>query len=74
MDNSPGPRSQDRVPRSSNLETGLLMLFGNRLWVLFEGVGAMVGRSAAHAHRFYDGLAKAVGCGFILVIVYEKMR
>ena len=54
--------------------SGLLMLFGNQLWVLFEGVGVKRARSAALGPRFYDGLAKAEGCGFILVIVYEKMR
>jgi hypothetical protein len=53
---------------------GLLMLVGNQHWVLFEGVGVKRARSTAHAYRFYDGLAKLSDRGFILVIVYEKMR
>ena len=43
------------------------MLFGNQLWVLFEGVGAMVGRSADLGPRFYDGLAKAVARNITLL-------
>ena len=42
------------------------MPFGNQLGGLFEGVGAMVGRSAALGPRFYDGLAGTVGCKFYL--------
>ena len=30
---------------------------GYQLWVLFEGVEAIVGRSAARGRRLYDGLA-----------------
>ena len=41
------------------------MLFGCQLWILFEGVGAKVGRSAALEPRFYDGLAKSSDRGFI---------
>ena len=44
---NPGPRSKFQQSRSSNLCSGLLMLLTNQLWVLFDGVGAMVGRSAA---------------------------
>jgi hypothetical protein len=43
------------------------MLFGNQPWVLFEGVGAMVGQSAAYAHRFYDGLAWAAASDKLIV-------
>ena len=45
---------------------GLLMLFGNQLWVLLEGVGVKRARSAALAHRFYDGLVEAVPFNFIM--------
>ena len=38
---------------------GLLIGFGNQVWVLFEGVGEVAARSAAREHRFYDGLAEA---------------
>ena len=41
------------------------MPFGKQLWVLFEGMGAMVGRSAALGLRFYDGLAETVGDSFV---------
>jgi len=32
---------------------------------LFEGVGVKKAMSAALAHRFYDGLAEAVGGSFV---------
>ena len=60
---NPVPRSKFQQSRSSNLEPGLLMLFGNQLWVLLEGVGGKRARSAACGPRFYDGLAEAVTCG-----------
>ena len=39
-------------------ELGLLFVYGNQLWVLFEGVVAVAARSAARGPRFYDGLAE----------------
>jgi hypothetical protein len=57
---NPGPRSKFQQLRSSNPETGLLMGFGNQLWALFEGVGTIVGLSAAPGLRTFDGLAEAV--------------
>ena len=36
------------------------MGFGNQLWALFEGVGTIVGLSAAPGLRTFDGLAEAV--------------
>ena len=44
------------------------MPFGNQLWVLFEGVGAMVGRFAARGPQFYDGLAETLEYNFILIL------
>ena len=44
------------------------MLLANQLLFLFEGVGAMVGRSAALGPRFYDGLAETVEYNFILIL------
>ena len=41
------------------------MLFGNQRWVLFEGLGAIVGRSAAHGPRFYDRFAEALADSFV---------
>ena len=35
-------------------------MFGCQPLVLLEGVGAVVGRSAAHGPRSFDGLAEAV--------------
>ena len=63
-----GPRSKLQQSRSSNLETGLLLLFGTQLRDLFEGVGAMVGRAAALGPRFYDGLVETVEYNFILIL------
>ena len=60
MDNSPDSRSKFQGPRAALRGSGLLMLFGNQLLVLFEGVGGMVGLSAALGPRFYDGLAEAI--------------
>ena len=40
---------------------GLLISFGNQLWVLLDGVGAVDAWSAARGPRFYDGLVEAVG-------------
>ena len=42
---------------------GLLMPFSYQLWVLFEGAGGIVGRSAARVCRFYDGLVEAARRG-----------
>jgi hypothetical protein len=55
------------VPRPSNLGSGLLMLFYNQLSTSGTGVGVKRARSAAHAHRFYDGLAKAVEGSFVWI-------
>ena len=41
------------------------MLFGNQLSTSGTGVGVKRGRSAGHAHWFYDGLAKLSDRGFI---------
>ena len=43
---------------------GLLILFGNQLECLFEGVGAVDTWSAALGPRFYDGLAEVVARNF----------
>ena len=43
------------------------MLFGFQLEGLLEGVGIERARSAAHAHRFYDGLAKVVEGSFVWI-------
>jgi hypothetical protein len=43
------------------------MLFYNQLSTSGTGVGVKRARSAAHAHRFYDGLAKAVEGSFVLI-------
>ena len=42
-------RFQVRVPITAllNLGLGLLIGFGNQVWVLFEGAGAVAARSAA---------------------------
>ena len=55
LDSSPGYRSDYQFSRSLNLETGLLISFGNQFWVLFEGVGVLVVRSAAFGSWFDDG-------------------
>ena len=44
---------------------GLLIAFGNQVWVLFEGVGAVAARSAALGPRSFDGLAETADRGFI---------
>ena len=44
---------------------GLLIAFGNQLWVLFEGVGAVAARSAALGPRSFDGLAEHLESGFM---------
>jgi len=51
---------------------GLLILFGNQLECLFEGVGAVDTWSAALGPRFYDGLAKFLVHGFILRINLKR--
>ena len=56
------------MPRPSNLGSGLLMPFGNQLPVLFEGVGVMVGLSAAHGPPTFDWLAKSPELDFILIL------
>ena len=45
------------------------MPFGNQLWVLFEGVGVKRARSAALAHRFYDGLVDAVADSLSIIVL-----
>ena len=62
----PEPKFQVPGPRAAYLEPGLLILFGNQLLVLFEGVGVETGRSAALGPRFYDGLAEAVADNLVL--------
>jgi len=37
-----------------DLEPGLLIGFGNQIWVLFEGVGFVVLRSAARGPQTFD--------------------
>ena len=39
---------------------GLLIGFGNQVWVLFEGVGAVAARSAALGPRSFDGSADSL--------------
>ena len=48
-----------------DLKRGLLISFGNQLWILFEGIGAVAARSAARGPRFYDGLAETSDRGLI---------
>ena len=48
------------------------MLFGDQLWVLFEGVGVKRARSAALRPRFYDGLAEALEVNFILILYLNR--
>ena len=50
---------------NSNLDSGLLIGFGNQLRVLLEGVGAVDARSAALGPRFYDGLAETSDRNFL---------
>ena len=49
---------------------GLLMLFGNQHWVLFEWVGVKGDRSAALGPRFYDGLIETVEYNFIPILFF----
>ena len=51
---------------------GLLMPFSYQLPVLFERVGVKRVRSAALAHRFYDGLAEALEINFILILYLNR--
>ena len=44
--------------KPSNLEPGLLFVFGNQIWISDWGVWAAVGRSAAFRPQFNDGLAR----------------
>ena len=48
------------------------MLFANQLEGLFEGVGAVVARSAALGPRFQDGLAKLSNRGFIPLLEWTR--
>ena len=50
------------------------MLFGNQLLVLLEGVGVKRARSAALAHRFYDGLVEAVKGGCLETLVRRVLH
>ena len=48
-----------------DFELGLLIVFGNQVWVLFEKMRAVVGRSAALRLRLYDGLAETSDRAFL---------
>ena len=51
--------------RFLSLGLGLLIAFGNQLWISDWGVRAVAERSAARGPRFYDGLAETSDRGFI---------